>query len=144
MDITRRSDYACRILRAVYYSDDQCISVSEISKNEDIPYSFARSIQHDLVKHGLIKTIRGVHGGVILNCDPKEVTLRDVLEAVQGPVSMAVCSTDPDYCDKSEGCAYHKAWSGADKILQDYFSSITLEEMFQMGAEHPAIKEALG
>lgn len=144
MDITRHSDYACRILRAAYNADGECISVTEIAKEEDIPYSFARSIQHDLVKHGLVKTVRGVHGGVILNCDPKEVTLRDVLEAVQGPISMAVCSNDPDYCEKSGGCAFHKAWSGADKLMQEYFSNITLDDMFKMGAQHPTIKEALG
>ena len=48
MDITRRCDYACRILRAAYKSGDEYVSVSEIAEKEDIPYAFARSIQHDL------------------------------------------------------------------------------------------------
>ena len=68
MDITRRCDYACRILRAAYKSGDAYVSVSDIADEEDIPYAFARSIQHDLVKGGLIKTVRGAHGGLALNC----------------------------------------------------------------------------
>ena len=54
MDVTRRCDYACRILRAAYKSGDSYVSVSDIAEQEDIPYAFARSIQHDLVKGGLI------------------------------------------------------------------------------------------
>ena len=75
MDVTRRCDYACRILRAAYKSGDSYVSVSDIAEQEDIPYAFARSIQHDLVKGGLIKTVRGARGGLALNCDPAAVTL---------------------------------------------------------------------
>ena len=66
MDITRRCDYALRILEAAYESGDSYVSVADISEQEDIPYAFARSIQHDLVKAGFLKTIRGVRGGLTL------------------------------------------------------------------------------
>ena len=82
MDVTRRCDYACRILRAAYKSGEAYVSVSDIAEQEDIPYAFARSIQHDLVKGGLIKTVRGARGGLALNCDPAAVTLLEVLEAI--------------------------------------------------------------
>lgn len=144
MDVTRRCDYACRILRAAFESGEQYVSVSEISEKEDIPYAFARSIQHDLVKGGLIKTVRGARGGLVLNCDPAEVTLLDVLEAVQGPVSVALCSVDPEYCEKQGGCAYNRVWQGADKLLNDYFASFTLSDILTLGDEHPKIIEVLG
>ena len=72
MEITRRSDYACRILRAAYQAGESYISVTDVAKQENIPYSFARTIQHDLVKEGLLKTSRGAHGGLTLNCNPKK------------------------------------------------------------------------
>lgn len=140
MDITRRSDYACRMLRAAYRSQGKYLSVTDIAEQESIPYSFARSIQHDLVKNGLVKTMRGVHGGLILNCDPKEVTMLEVLEAVQGPVSVAPCVIDPETCTKRNVCEYFQAWRGADKLLQDYFSSIVLHDLFELSGEHPVIK----
>ena len=49
MDVTRRCDYACRILRAAYKSGEAYVSVSDIAEQEDIPYAFARSIQHDQI-----------------------------------------------------------------------------------------------
>ena len=144
MDITRRCDYACRILRAAYKSGDEYVSVSEIAEKEDIPYAFARSIQHDLVKAGLIRTVRGARGGLVLNSDPADVTMLDVLEAIQGPVSVSLCAIDPDYCEKHAECAYNKVWHGADRLLNDYFSQITLRDLFERGAKHPAIVEAMG
>lgn len=143
MDITRRCDYACRILRAAYRSGDAYVSVSDISEDESIPYAFARSIQHDLVKGGLIKTVRGARGGLVLNCDPSLVTMLEVLEAIQGPVSISLCVLDPDYCDKQENCTYNKVWQGADRLLNTYFASITLKDMFEQGADHPVVARAM-
>ena len=143
MDITRRCDYACRILRAAYKSGDAYVSVSDIAEDEDIPYAFARSIQHDLVKGGLIKTVRGARGGLVLNRDPASVTLLEVLEAIQGPVSVSLCVVDPEYCEKQEGCAYNKVWLGADALLNGYFASITLKDLFEQGGEHPVIAKAM-
>lgn len=143
MDITRRCDYACRILRAAYKSGDAYVSVSDIAEAEDIPYAFARSIQHDLVKAALIKTVRGARGGLALNCDPATVTVLDVLESVQGPVSVSLCAIDPEYCEKQEGCAYSKVWQGADRLLNGYFAAITLRDLFEQGGAHPAVVAAM-
>ena len=96
MSITRRCDYACRIIRAAYRSGDTYISIAEVAEQESIPYSFARSIQHELVKAGLLKTIRGVKGGLALACDPSKTTVLDVLEGVNGGISIADC-TCADY-----------------------------------------------
>ena len=143
MDITRRCDYALRILEAAYESGDAYVSVSDISEQEDIPYAFARSIQHDLVKGGLIKTVRGARGGLALDCDPAEITLLEVLEAVQGPVSVSLCAVDAEYCKRRGGCSYNKLWMGADSLLNAYFDSITLKDLMEQGARHPAIKQAI-
>ena len=50
MSITRRCDYACRIIRAAYKNGESFVSIAEVAEAEQIPYSFARSIQHELVK----------------------------------------------------------------------------------------------
>lgn len=131
MDITRRSDYACRILRALCTHEGEYRSVAEIAKEEDIPYSFARSIQHDLVKAGLLHTERGARGGVTMALRCEDVTLYDVMMAMQGNFGIAPCSQDARYCAKSACCEYHRVWCMADAMLADYFKSITLASLFQ-------------
>ena len=143
MDVTRRCDYACRILQAAYRNGEAYMSVSEIADQQGIPYAFARSIQHDLVKSGLIKTVRGARGGLVLDCDPSSTTMLDVLESIQGPVSISACVLDPTCCERQEGCDYNKVWQGADRLLNAYFSSITLEELFEQGVKHPAVSAAI-
>ena len=143
MDVTRRCDYACRILQAAYRNGDAYMSVSEIADQQGIPYAFARSIQHDLVKSGLIKTVRGARGGLVLDCDPASTTMLDVLESIQGPVSISACVLDPTCCERQAGCDYNKVWQGADRLLNAYFSSITLEELFEQGVKHPAVSAAI-
>ncbi len=143
MDITRRCDYALRILESAYRSGDSYVSVSDISEQEEIPYAFARSIQHDLVKGGLIKTVRGARGGLALDCDPANITLLEVLEVVQGPVSVSLCTVDKEYCKRCGGCSYHKLWIGADSILNSYFDSITLKELIDCGGKLPQISDAI-
>lgn len=144
MEITRRCDYALRILRAAYNSGDDYVSVTDVSEDEGVPYAFARSIQHDLVKGGLIKTVRGAHGGLALNCDPEKVTLLEVLEAVQGPVTVSVCAVDPSECMHQGTCVYNKLWMGANSLLNRYFSEITLKDLLENGADVPVISDAIG
>lgn len=55
-----------------YRSGDTYISIAEVAEQESIPYSFARSIQHELVKAGLLKTIRGVKGGLAWRVTPQK------------------------------------------------------------------------
>ena len=124
MDITRRCDYALRILEAAYESGDSYVSVADISEQEDIPYAFARSIQHDLVKGGLIKTVRGARGGLALDCDPAHITLLEVLEAVQGPVErLAVRGRRRSIASVAEGARTTSCGMGADSLLNSYFDS---------------------
>lgn len=117
------------MLRAVC-SGAERISVADIAKMEDIPYSFARSIQHDLVKAGFLSTVRGARGGVSLARDLRDITVLDVLRAVEGSVAVSPCSEDPAYCTRSGCCEYHRVWCGADQLLAGYFGSITLADLF--------------
>lgn len=102
-----------------------------------------RSIQHDLVKAGFLKTIRGVRGGLTLDCDPHEVTLQEVIEALQGPIGMSPCSVDCDYCNRSSGCEFNAVWCAADVLVAQLFSSITLADLFEKGASHPEVSRIL-
>ena len=127
MDVTRRTDYAIRLIAALTLSDGKPLSVREAAEQYDVPYAFARSIQHALVQAGLIRSIRGAQGGMLLSVDPNELTLFRLIEAVQGPVNVAICTTDKDWCSREEHCQFHKVWEGANTLLEDYLDSIGIK-----------------
>lgn len=144
MEVSRRCDYACRILRAASKRSEGYVSIAEISEEESIPYAFARSIQHELTSAGFITTARGARGGLALKCDLDEVTLLDLVQALQGPASVSQCAHDPSACAHQPVCVFNRVWQGADRILYAYFSSITLGSLFEQGGDLPVVKAAMG
>ena len=112
-----------------------------MAEAEQIPYSFARSIQHELVKAGLLRTIRGVHGGLVLNCDPSVVTVYDVLTSVSGDaMSVAECTNCGYSCCHKGSCAFNAVWRAADAVLKNLYSSISLKDLFEQGENLPALE----
>jgi Rrf2 family protein len=110
MQITRETDYA---IRCVYYlcgKTGNVTMVDEISREMNIPKSFLAKILQKLSKASLVKSYRGVKGGFEIAKDPKEISLLDVIEAVQGPVAMNICALDETLCGFSSTCTIHPVW----------------------------------
>jgi len=129
MEITRRTDYAIRLIAALLEKGGVPLSVREAALQQDVPYAFARSIQHDLMQQGIVTSLRGAKGGMVLNVDPEKFTLFELIEIVQGPVSVAVCTNDEDWCPRSKTCQFHNVWEGANEIMRNYLSSVTIKDL---------------
>jgi Rrf2 family protein len=84
--------------------------VDEISREMSIPKSFLAKILQKLSKASIVKSYRGVKGGFDIARDPTEISLLDVIEAIQGPVSMNVCALDETLCGLSGTCTIHPVW----------------------------------
>jgi len=126
VEITRRTDYAIRMLVALA-GDDECpISVRTLSEREGVPYAFARTVQRDLVAAELVVAHRGASGGLCLARPATDITLLEIVAATQGEPSVAVCASDPEWCGRSGSCATHKVWCGANEVLIGYLGSKTL------------------
>ena len=138
MDITRKTDYALRMLAMLIENEGGLLSVRVAAEQNDVPYSFARSIQHSLVHAGIIESLRGVHGGMRLKVDPAKVTLKEVVEAVQGPFVMNDCCAEGAECGRSCFCQFHPVWFGVQSLVSDYLSSVTLEEVV-LGTKRPCV-----
>jgi len=111
MQITRQADYA---LRAVKYlarlSPGEKASTSAIALEQSIPPSFLAKIISQLSIAGLIHTARGARGGVFLSRSAAEISILDVVEAIDGPITMNECTTNPTTCSFSSDCVLHDLW----------------------------------
>lgn len=129
MDISRKTDYALRMLSMLVQGEDGLLSVRTAAEQVGVPYSFARSIQHGLVQAGIVESLRGVHGGMRLKVDPAQVTIRQIVEAVQGPLSMNDCTAPDGSCARSADCCYHPLWAGTQALVYSYLDSVTLDDV---------------
>ena len=137
MEIIRRSDYACRILRAAYRANGDYLSISTISEEEKIPYAFARNIQHVLLQIGYVKTRRGARGGLALSIDPAEVSMLDLMRALEVDINLAPCAGSPDVCENSDDCGFNRVWRAATGLLERYFASLSLKDVIEGKVDVP-------
>jgi Rrf2 family nitric oxide-sensitive transcriptional repressor len=122
MQITRETDYAIRCVFYLSGKKEGVTMVDEISKEMKIPNSFLAKILQKLGKASLVKSRRGVKGGFELTRAPQEISLLEVIEAIQGPVAMNICALDEALCGFSSTCSVHPVWveirKEVEKILR--------------------------
>lgn len=139
MEISRKTDYAIRLVAALMLNENKPLSVRKAAAMQEVPYSFARGIQHDLVKSGVVTTSRGAHGGMMLAIDPKQYTLAELIETLQGPIKLAVCLSKEGWCPRDATCVFHKVWENGSKMLYEYLSSISMMDIIQ--GQQPFVKK---
>ena len=129
MQITRQADYALRTI--IYLSrlaPDEKAPTSIIAKKQHIPSSFLAKIISQLSVAGLIHTARGAHGGVSLAKNPKEISVLEVIEAIDGPVMLNECTTNPGICPFTDDCPMRVVWCDTRKDLLEKLETITFEQ----------------
>jgi Rrf2 family nitric oxide-sensitive transcriptional repressor len=110
MLVTRKTDYAVRCVLYLAQDEDQISNVTEVSRNMHIPKTFLAKIFQKLVKAGIVESIRGMNGGFRLAKKPVDISLLDVMTAIQGPVGINVCAVNSKKCSKSSTCSVHPVW----------------------------------
>jgi Rrf2 family protein len=110
MEITRETDYALRCILYLSERQGQISMIDVIATEMQIPKSFLAKILQKLARADLVKSFRGVKGGFQLARAPQEITLLDVVEAIEGEVEMNVCASDRTRCIRSSDCPVHPAW----------------------------------
>lgn len=134
MQITRQADYA---VRAVYYLSqlglDSRAATSQIAKEQHIPPSFLAKIISQLSVAGLLHTSRGARGGVSLARDPEEISLLDVVEAIDGPILLNECVADGGACTFTDDCPIRPIWCDAQKDLVGRLKNTNFAEITSNG-----------
>lgn len=130
MQVSRRVDYALRAtIHLARQEPGRAASVSEISSTEAIPKKFLEKIIQDLIHAGLVQSRRGAHGGYLLTRTPEEISFKEVLEAVEGPIALNVCVGAPQVCSVSTTCGMQHIWQEGQRRLIDYFAATKLSEL---------------
>jgi len=132
MEITRQTDYAVRAL--TYLAGlpiDSRVSTSTISEAQRIPLPFLTKVISHLVKAGLVVTNRGMGGGVSMARSPEEITLLDIMEAVEGPMLFNRCLLRDGICELDSECAAHDAWAAIQACMIGELKAVTVSQLIR-------------
>ncbi len=130
MQITRQADYAIRaVLYLAQLGPNQRAATSTVAQEKHIPPSFLAKIISQLSIAGLLHTSRGARGGVSLARDPKDISLLDVVEAIDGPILLNECVSDSGACDFEEECPLHPIWQEAQAQLVERLRNTHFDQL---------------
>jgi Rrf2 family protein len=126
MNITLEADYAVRIVEMLSHCTRRT-DASQISTVTQVPQRFALKILRKLVSADLVKSYRGASGGYELSRPPQEITLRQVIEVIEGPFTISRCQ-DTDYCCTNSSCKVHQIYYEISQMVRDKLDTYTFAD----------------
>lgn len=130
MKITAKSRYALRILMDVAMAEDRAPrSIGQVAEAQAISEKFVSRIVVPLRRAGLLATVRGVNGGLRLARFPDNISLLDIVVAIDGPLALVRCLARPGVCPRQGCCAAENAWGAANAALAEALRRMTLADV---------------
>ncbi len=143
MKISTRGRYAIRVMLDLAENNTgEYIPLTDIAKRQNISEKYLEAIVSSLVKGGFLIALRGKRGGYKLTRSPKEYTMREILKITEGAFAPVAClETMPNSCERAAECKTLKMWEGLQKLVNDYFENITLQDLLNdtAGADNYSI-----
>ena len=129
MQITRQADYAVRaVLYLAQLGSEQRAATSQIAEEQHIPPSFLAKIVSQLSVAGILQTSRGARGGVSLARSPEQISMLEVVEAIDGPILLNECVADGGACPFGDSCPMQPVWCDAQYELVQRLKSTNFDQ----------------
>lgn len=136
MKLSTRTRYGVRLMAALATTYDQKpLFLKDIAAMEDISEKYLSLIVIPLRAAGLIKSLRGAHGGYALAKDPLEVTLCDIVEVLEGETCLVRCVKQPATCNRSAICPTRDIWGTLGNKIQETLKNIKLSDLTEVKKE---------
>jgi Rrf2 family protein len=144
MQLTRAADYAVRIMiHLAALPPGSRPNRAALAVAGDIPEHFVAKILQSLARAGLIDSQRGMNGGFTLARAPEEVTLLEIVEALEGPTRLNVCLIPGDSCGRKAWCPAHVVWAEAQEAMTSVLRRFTIAKLAASGkAPHTSLRAA--
>ncbi len=130
MELTRKGEYAIRgIIFLAQQSPGHVCLISEIAEATGAPQTFLAKIFQSFAKTGIVNSYRGTGGGFTLGRPPEEISLREVVEAVEGPIAPNRCLIGRGGCDRGAQCNVHPVWRTVQSQVVQILDSVSFAEL---------------
>jgi len=104
------------------------VTLAGISERQDISLSYLEQLFGKLRRHNIVESVRGPGGGYYLARPGSQITIADIISAVDEPMDATNCEGKGD-CKDGKPCSTHALWYGLNEVLQAYLSSVTLQQL---------------
>jgi len=133
--VSTKGRYGTRLMLNLarhYNSANKAVILRNVAEEEEISIRYLEQIIIPLKIYKLVKSIRGAGGGYTLARRPSEITICEILEALEGSCALVDCVEDKEFCDRLPTCAAYEIWNEASQLLKNYFKKVTLQYLLEI------------
>ncbi len=132
MKVNTKVRYGLRAMLQIakHYGEDP-LPISTIAKTQNISGKYLEQVVVALRKAELITSHKGVRGGYTLTRSPAEITLWDIISALDSHTALVDCVVDPSSCERSQYCLSHVIWKMLSQRMQEFWASYTLQDLIE-------------
>jgi Rrf2 family protein len=136
MKITTKGRYGFRfMLDMALHEKEGPVTLKDISRRQGISEKYLWQVSAPLKFAGLLKATPGLHGGYSLEQEPAEITIKQLLDVLEGNEGLVECLKTPKQCNRSGECVARRMWSEIDRKIGTFLESITLRDVMGMEQE---------
>ncbi len=130
MKISTRGRYGLRILLDLaLFDSEKPRLIRDIAQSQKISEKYVSRLIIDLRRAGMVRSIRGAKGGFKIFKKPAEITLLDVVEVMEGPLSIVGCVALPEKCTSSTRCSTRQIWDKVNSDIRESLRKFTLQDV---------------
>ncbi len=127
--LSKMADYGTVVMTAMITEPERTRSAAEIAAAIHVPVPTVSKILKILARGGLVVSLRGAKGGYLLAHPANQISLVDIIHAMDGPIGMTECSVTPGLCSQESGCAVRANWQRINHAVLGVLREITLDQM---------------
>ncbi len=130
MQLTRAADYAIRaMIHLATVPAGKRVSSGELADSAAVSETFLSKVLQKLVTRGLVVSYRGQGGGFQLGMPPTQISLLEIVEAIEGPIALNCCTNPGEGCNRQSWCSVHYVWAEAQEKVKQVLGAAKLDRM---------------
>ncbi|WP_133500253.1 SUF system Fe-S cluster assembly regulator [Cognatilysobacter terrigena] len=129
--VTKLTDYATVVLTVLAASRGDVLSATEIAERAGLEATTVSKVLKPLAQAALVEGFRGAHGGYRLARPARDVSLIEVIEAMEGPLAVTECSVHEGQCGIESSCGLRRNWRRINDVIAQSLRGITLQDMLE-------------
>jgi len=131
--LSNLADYGVVVMTAAAHAADTgtLVSATDVTAQTGIPGPTVAKLLGQLGRAGLLQSWRGVAGGFGLARDAADISLADIVEAIDGPIALTHCARSETDCDLSDGCAVRPHWEPVNRAVRTALSGVSLATLIR-------------
>ena len=142
MKLSTRARYGTRaLLDLAVYSGEGTVQLKDIARRQEISLPYLEHLITPLIAGGIVKSVRGARGGVLLLKHPEEIRLSEVIQLLEGSIAPVDCVDHPKICHRSSFCVTRDIWGEMMKAMSGVLETTTLQDLVERQKQKEATSQ---